>query len=83
VEAYCAAVLAGASPVEFWSLTPYLARLAVASSTEGRNTNAWITACLIRAKKMPKLSELTGRQEPRTNVENRIKAALSTRKKKK
>lgn len=83
MEAYSTAVQAGISPVEFWRLTPYLARTAARAATEARNTASWLTACLIRAKKMPKLSELIGRREPVSSVENRLKTALQVNKIKK
>lgn len=64
------AVKAGISPVEFWGLTPYLTRKAIPALQDGRTTAAWMTAQLTRAKKIPKLAELTTKKTaPRSRRE--------------
>lgn len=82
MQAYCAAVQAGIRPVEFWELTPYLTRKAITALTDGRNTQAWTIAALTRAKKMPKLSEMTSKPNvARENMEFELKKALGARRK--
>ncbi len=84
MQAYCAAVQAGISPVEFWELTPYLTRKAIAALTDGRNTQAWMIAALTRAKKMPKLNEMISKPKAgNPNMEADLKKALGMRKPKK
>ena len=56
-------VRAGISPVDFWRLTPYLTRKATPALQDGRTTAAWMTAQLTRAKKIPKLAELTTKKQ--------------------
>ncbi len=82
MQAYCAAVQAGVSPVDFWELTPYLTRKAVTALTDGRNTQAWMIAALTRAKKMPKLTEMISKPNvTRENMEADLKKALGSRRK--
>jgi hypothetical protein len=82
MQAYSAAVQAGISPVEFWELTPYLTHKAITALTDGRNTQAWTIAALTRAKKMPKLADMTSKPTgARENMENELKKALIGRKK--
>lgn len=74
------AVRAGISPVDFWRLTPYLTRKSAPALHDSRTTAAWLTANLTRAKKLPKLSELTAKkQEHRTKgeMEDSLKAHLA------
>lgn len=58
MEAFRTSVQAGVSPLEFWGLTPYLTKAAVDALSDGRNTQSWVQAALVRAKKMPKLESL-------------------------
>jgi hypothetical protein len=55
-----------------------LTRLAVVALTDGRNTTAWINANLYRAKKLPRLAEITSaKQEQQQDMALRLKTALS------
>jgi hypothetical protein len=66
------------SPVEFWELTPYLTKKAVPALSDGRNTLAWTTAALHRAKKIPRLHEMMAVKEERSKgeMESELKKAL-------
>jgi len=65
VAAFKTAIRAGLSPLDFWSLTPYLTRLAIMAGRDRQMTDAWIQAKLTRAKKLPELSELLEEQTAR------------------
>lgn len=72
------AVSVGLSPVEFWSLTPYLARNAISALADGRITQAWMTANLSRAKTLPKLEKLLSKTEPKSgDIGMKLKSALA------
>ena len=58
VQAYRAAVVAGISPTEFWSLTPYQTRIAMEATLERSDKQAWMIAAFTRAKKLPKFERL-------------------------
>ena len=78
-ETFRAAIQAGVSPIEFWSLTPYLTRLAIGAISDGRNTQSWILANLTRARKLPKLDDLLNRKREAVKTADvglRLKAAL-------
>ena len=78
MEAFRSAVEGGVSPVEFWTLTPYLTRQATAALRDKTVTQMWMTAALTRAKKLPELAKLLNkRQEDKKDVAAKLKAALS------
>lgn len=83
VAAYKTAVAAGVSPVDFWQLTPYLTKYAIRATHEEQITRTWILASLMRAKKLPKLEKLLKQEKPKSDMENRLKTALSGLSKKK
>ena len=77
MAAFRGAVSRGLSPSEFWGLTPYLTRHAIAALSDYQNIGAWMTANLTRAKKMPELKQILSKQTPdKTEVANRLKAAM-------
>ena len=57
-QAYRAAVVAGISPVEFWTLTPYQTRIAMEATLERSDKQAWMIAAFTRSKKLPKFESL-------------------------
>ena len=59
VQAYRAAVVAGISPTEFWSLTPYQTRIAMEATLERSDKQAWMIAAFSRSKKLPKFESLS------------------------
>lgn len=83
VGAYKASVASGISPVEFWTLTPYLTKHAIKAASDENITRTWILANLMRAKKLPKLEKLLKQEKPKSDMENRLKTALSGLSKKK
>ena len=60
--AYHAALAQGVDVEQFWRLTPYQTRAAVAGARDYRVTLAWEVAALSRQKKLPKLSTLLSSQ---------------------
>ena len=73
-------VRAGISPVDFWRLTPYLTRKSAPALHDSRTTAAWLTASLSRAKKIPKLSELTTKKQvhrSQSEMEESLKSHLA------
>lgn len=74
------AVGAGISPLDFWRLTPYLTRKSAPALHDSRTTAAWLTASLSRAKKIPKLSELTTKKQvhrSQSEMEESLKSHLA------
>jgi len=51
MAAYQAACRDGVSPVDFWALTPYECRYAMAGLRDGRTTLAWQIAALLAREK--------------------------------
>lgn len=74
MAAYQAACRDGVSPVDFWALTPYECRYAMAGLRDGRTTLAWQIAALQRQKKLPDLGKLLAREK---DTATSLKAALS------
>lgn len=58
MDAYQTAVRAGIGPAEFWGLTPYQTRMVLAALHDRRAEQAWLTAALSRAKKMPPMEKV-------------------------
>jgi hypothetical protein len=58
-QAYRSAVVAGLSPVDFWSLTPYQTRIAMEATMEREDKQAWLIAAFTRIKKLPKYESLS------------------------
>lgn len=83
VEAYKASVASGISPVDFWSLTPYLTKHAIKAASDENVTRTWILASFMRAKKLPKLDKLLKQEKPKSDMEMRMKTALMGLSKKK
>jgi len=78
MAAFKAAVQSGMRPQEFWELTPYLARHAVAALRDGKMSELWWMAALARQKKLPKLDTLLI-DKPKASIkssEESLKAAL-------
>ena len=73
MAAFRNAVTAGISAAEFWELTPYLTRHAMAAMSDGRTMLAWMTACLSRASKLPKLDKLLSRDKEPEKVDLSMK----------
>ena len=63
----------GMAPSEFWGLTPYLTRHAITAMSDGRAMLAWMTACLSRASKLPKLDKLLSRDKEPEKVDLSMK----------
>jgi hypothetical protein len=63
----------GMAPSEFWGLTPYLTRHAITAMSDGRTMLAWMTACLSRASKLPKLDKLLSRDKEPEKVDLSMK----------
>lgn len=59
-------------------MTPYLTRQAAAAISDGRTTQAWMTAALTRARNLPKLSSLLNKKPDRKAMEAGLKAAIKT-----
>ena len=59
MQAFKSAVVAGISPTEFWSLTPYQTRIAMEATLERSDKQAWMIAAFTRAKKLPKFEKLS------------------------
>lgn len=83
MAAFFSAVKSGVSPVDFWTMTPYLTRAAIKGLIDGRTLIAWQTAALTRAKKFPKLEELLTKDDKPVDVEAKIKGLLTSIKVKK
>lgn len=77
MAAFRNAVTSGISPAEFWGLTPYLTRHAMAAMSDSRTITAWMTANLSRAKTLPKLEKLLSKTEVKTgDIGMRLRSAL-------
>ncbi len=63
-QSYRKAVIAGVSPVEFWSLTPYQTRIAMEAAIERSDKQAWTIAAFQRSKKLPKFESLSHSKTP-------------------
>lgn len=77
MAAFKAAVTSGLSPVDFWQLTPYLTGLSIGAAGSKQATDAWMTATLSRAKKIPELDSLMGKAEEKKNNMDDLKNHLS------
>ena len=66
------------NPVDFWNMTPYMTRQAAAAIADGRTTQAWMTAALTRARRLPKLHTLLNNKPDRKSMEAGLKAAIKT-----
>ena len=70
------AVAEGISPTEFWSLTPYLTKLALPALRDLHNGSAWMVAALSRTRKLPTMEEMLTRK-PVVDVEDKLKGLFA------